>query len=438
MAKPSLFVLDTCVLVSDPKSFETFPESEVVIPITVLDELDHLKTQGSVAGKNARAAIRNLDQICSQGDISQGIKLPNGTLLSVDTSAYPELQMESKVPEMDNRILACAIQIKKNRKKVDVILVSEDINMRVRGQAFGLKVQGYSKKDQTTEDLYSGLIELVDEDAGIILNEINWIDAKDFKWINDLSPNQCVHLSDESGRGLCLARKIGNKLKKITTEKKPWGLEAKSKEQAVLFDLICDPKINLVTSIGSAGTGKSLCALACGLELVLDKKQYNKLIIYKSTDPVGRELGFLPGGLEDKIKFNFLSVMDSFEYLFSNGRKNQRWEDSLDLYIQKGLIQMEPVTFLRGRSINNALIIVDECQNFSTNNELRTLLTRVGHDTKCILLGDIQQVDNKNNDAINNGLTQVIEAFKESSLAGHISLFKCERSKLAEESCKLL
>lgn len=439
MAKPSLFCLDTCVLINDPKSFEAFPDSEVIIPITVLDELDHLKTQSNVAGKNARAAIRNLDEICSQGEISKGIKLPNGTILSVDTSAYSlqEFQTEANVPEMDNRILACALNAKKNKKKFEVVLVSEDINMRVRGQAFGLKVQGYSKKDRTTEDLYSGLVEIVDEDAGFILNETNWIDVKDFKWIGDLSPNQCVHLSDETGRGLCLGQKVGNKIKKISPVK-VWGLEAKSKEQSCAMSLLMNNKIPLVSLVGKAGTGKSTLAIAAALELILEKKQFQKLVLYKPLEIVGgKDIGYLPGDKMDKLAGPYSSFYDSFEFLFSNGRRGGNWMDTLDSFMERGVIQMEPITYLRGKNFGvPTIIIADEFQNTDIATA-KTLLTRSGINTRVFMMGDYNQIDGKN-DNENNALLNIINKFKNEELAAHISLTKGERSPLADLSANLL
>lgn len=436
MAKPCLFVLDTCVLISNPLAFEDFPGSEVVIPITVLDELDHLKTQNTVAGKQARIAIRNLDKICQQGEISKGIKLENGSLLKVDTSSYQ--LVEGQGPVMDNRILACALKLQKEKKKMEIVLVSLDINMRIRGESFGLKTQSYTKEANTTDELYSGLLEKTDIKVGTALAEQNMLDLKSVKWASELSENQFVHLKGEGGRSLAIGRRVGNKLKKIHDSRKVWGLEPRSLEQACALNLLLDPTLPLVSLVGVAGTGKTTLALAAALEQVLEKKQYARIVLYKPMQVVeGQDIGYLPGSILEKLSGAYQSYMDSFEFLLGRNSKGQPWMPKLEMYMEKGIIQMEAMAFLRGKNFGvPTLVICDECQNFSVKTA-KTLLTRLGENSKIVMLGDYEQSDT-NLDYSNSALTNVIEKFKSYDIAGHMTLTKCERGALATLAGEIL
>lgn len=432
------YILDTSVLVHDPNSFKSFIGSNVVIPINVLDELDKLKTYPDEAGKNARVCIRSLDELCSRGSIHKGIKIENKIVLKIDTSVTPDLFGPASY--VDNKILSCAFAIteKNNKKKIPcaTILVSNDINLRVRARALGMLAQDYGKnKTASVNELYTGFRQIVSSELGSALAAKGFLDCGIYDEIHDLAPNECVHFESEDGAGLSLGRRVGDRVQ-VIRNRKPWGLDLRNKEQAFAVDMLCDPKLPLVTLIGKAGTGKSLIAVASALEMVLEQKKFSKMIVYRPIQTVGKDLGFLPGTLEEKLGPWMQAINDAFELLFSSS-KGDKWRTMLDMYMEKEIIQLEAIAYIRGRSIPNALIIVDEAQNLS-KDEVKTILTRVGTGTKIVLTGDIEQIDSSSLDATNNGLSYVVEKFKSTDLSGHITFTKGERSALASKASEIL
>ena len=415
----NIYILDTSVLVYDPFCFRNFKNNDITIPIQVLDELDKLKTLSNKTGKNARVSIRNLESYCLTGDVNKGIKIEGNVLLKIDIYIS---KLDDKIA--DNKILSSAIESKNKNKKKKTILVSRDINLRIRARSYGVEAENYTNDKADVSELYTGFSNIKLQEGA----NLNNIDCK------DLMPNECVYLESQDGSS-SLARKIGNKIVPIKS-RKPWGLDLRNKEQAFATDLIFDNKVPLVTLVGKAGVGKSLVAIACALDLVLDKKQFTKLIVYKSIHPVGKDIGFLPGTMKEKLMPWMQSIYDAFEFLFSS-YKGDKWNSMLDLYVSKGIIQLEAITYIRGRSIPNALILLDESQNIS-KEEIKTVLTRLGPGSKIILTGDIEQIDNSDLDAINNGFSYVIEKFKDSDLAGHITFTKGERSPLATKAAEIL
>lgn len=432
------YILDTSVLIHDPNSFKTFKNNEVIIPIDVLNELDKLKTFPNEAGKNARVCIRYLDDASAKGAVHKGIKIENGITLKIDTSAVNDDFGTSGY--VDNKILACAFAINQTNKKkkvpVETILVSRDINLRIRGRAAGLLSESYTKDGVPISDIYAGYKSIVSDEIGDVLDAQGFVNCSIYDELKDLFQNECLYIESSEGKGLGLARRINDKLVAVKSQK-PWNVDLKSKEQAFAADLMLDYKIPLTTIIGCAGTGKSLIALACSLELVLEKKKYRKLMIYRPNETIGQGHGYLPGTLDEKLYNLNLGIYDSLEFLFSNGTKNDRWKETIELYQDKGIINFEAIAYLRGRSINNSIMLIDEAQNIS-KSDMKSILTRAGHNTKIILTGDIEQIDNKNLDAMDNGLSYVLEKFKNSKLAGHITFTKGERSDLAEEAANIL
>lgn len=430
------YIIDTSVLVHDPNSFKSFSGHDIIIPINVLDELDKIKTFPNDAGKNARLCIRSLDILCSKGDIHKGIKIENNILLKIDTSKLPDKFGSAKY--VDNKILSCAYAIKEknDRKKIPTttILVSKDINLRVRARSFGIQAQDYEKDKVSIMELYQGFQTLKNVEIGQALSKKD-LDIFMYDELQNLNPNECVHLLNEVGDGLAIGRRIKDKLVPIKT-KKPWGLELRNKEQAFAVDLLYDPKVPLVSLIGKAGTGKTLCAIAAALEMVLEQKRYSKMIIYRPIQPVGNDIGFLPGTMEEKLGPWMQAISDSFEFLFE-AKNGSKWKTTLDRYLNDGSIQMEAITYIRGRSIPNAFILIDEAQNLS-KEEVKTILTRAGTGTKIVMTGDIEQIDNSCLDANNNGLSYVVEKFKNIDLAGHITFTKGERSILASKAAEIL
>jgi len=429
-----IYVIDTSVLIHDPNSYLCFTGNDVIIPINVLDELDKLKNLPNEVGKNARTVIRALDKISQTGDISQGVGLNNNILLRINTESN-YLSVGQDQSYVDNKILSCALKLKLHYDKRKVILVSKDINLRVRAKAFKIKAEDYTKDKINVDNLYFGHKVIKNEELGNLLTEYNILDNSKgaYPEVNALLPNECVYFTSDEGKGLALGRKIGNTIKKVESVK-PWGLSPRNKEQAFAVDMILDPNISLVSLIGLAGCGKTLLAIASALEAVLEQKQYKKLLIYRPIQPVGKDLGFLPGDINDKLRPWIQPIVDSLEFLFDKG---DHWQKKLDLYIEKGIISYEAIAYIRGRSIPNALMLIDEAQNLSSQ-ELKTILTRVSSGTKIILTGDVNQIDNSSLDSESNGLSYVLEKFKDSPLAGHITMISGERSPLATVAAKIL
>jgi PhoH-like ATPase len=427
-----IFVLDTSVLVYDPKSYLSFAKNDVIIPITVLDELDKIKKFANESGKNARVAIRNLDNISNLGEIHTGIQIENDTVIKIDVSAYDAVSLDPTYG--DGKILACAIKIKEHTGS-EVILVSRDINLRIRAKAFGLVAQDYEKDNITSNDLYNGIRTVDNDGAGKKLLSTGIINI--YKELNDMYPNEYVNFIGKHSKGISLGKRVGDQIKLVKSNS-PWGLQLKNKEQFCAVDLMMDMNIPLVSLTGKSGGGKTLVAIASALEMVLSKKIYDNFMIFRPTYTIGEGLGFLPGTLEAKIEPLFGAIGDAFSFLFpSKTKKNDGWNSQLFQYIDNGTIQKNPISYLRGRSIHNAFILIDEAQNIS-KDEIKAILTRCGEGTKIVLTGDPDQIDAPVLDATNNGLSYVVEKFKSSELAGSICFIKGERSALATLASEIL
>jgi PhoH-like ATPase len=432
------YVLDTSTLITDPVAYKSFPHSDVIIPIAVLNELDKLKKGSSEAGRNARVAIRLLDEISNRGDISMGILLDDDIMLSVDATyidcSQPPYLGLGDPTYGDTQILAC-LQLRWHaHPERDVSLVSNDINLRVKAKARSIDSESHDGDRYSLSDLYPGAQVISNEDAGIELQQNSKMDPRCFNV--KLNPNECVLFQADNGDGICMGRKVAPDCVKLIRKQYPWNISGRNKEQNFAIDLIMDKSVDLVTLIGRAGTGKSLIVLATALELVLGRREYDKFIIYRPIQPVGNDIGYLPGTMEEKLAPWFSAIMDNFEMLFTT-KAGGDWRRELEMYQKKGKIEMEAITYIRGRSIPNAIILVDECQNLS-KEDVKTILTRAGEGTKIILTGDIEQIDNSLLDATSNGLTHVIEKFKDSELAGHVTFTQGERSKLASKAAEIL
>jgi len=426
------YILDTSVLVYDPLCFKTFTDSNVIIPITVLDELDKLKKLPGETGKNARACTRLLEELSAGGNIGEGINIDNDIVLKIDATHYDTTSFGDALYG-DTRILACAHFY---NHYGNAFLVSNDINLRVRARVLGIGAQSCETKGVSFSDLYSGIVTVEDEALGADLLARGWLDPVELPI--EMLHNECVVFVDANNEQVALGRKTSRNKIKIVKKNYPWGLAPRNSEQSFAIDLIMDPNISLVTLIGKAGTGKSLVTLASALEMTINssKREYDKFIIYRPIQAVGNDIGFLPGTIEEKLAPWFEAVMDNFEILLNSSSGNS-WIKDLEMFKKKGQIEMQALTYIRGRSIPNAIILVDECQNLS-KEDVKTILTRAGEGTKIILTGDIEQIDNSDLDATNNGLTYVIDKFKDSDLAGHITFTKGERSRLATVASEIL
>jgi len=439
--KQTIFVLDTNVLLTDSNSILNFGEADIVIPLKVLDEIDkHKKRQDSV-GVHARSVIRKLDELRADANLFDGADIGTDTgkiyVKGYDPFKLPD---DLDIENPDNQIIATALSLKAEHKKSKITLVSRDINMRVKCDALKIDCEDYSS-DQVVEDidgLYTGLQEvLVDEQIvdSVYKEEGVFLDPEEVS----LEPNQFVMLiSNSNEKKSALVRFINyeTRVQKVDSFKKGvWGVRPKNKEQNFALDLLMDPDVPLVTIIGKAGSGKTLMALACGLQQCFGEtandRIYSRVIVTKPVEPVGKDIGFLPGTMEEKMMPWVAPIQDNLKNLMGNDQV------TLGMYMDEGKIEVEAMTFIRGRSIGNAFIIIDEAQNM-TKHEIKTVLTRVGEGTKIVLTGDIEQIDNVYLDETTNGLTYVIDRFKDQSCAGHITLVKGERSKIATLAAKLL
>lgn len=430
------YVLDTSAIVSDPYCLDKFPNANIIIHTQVLSELDQLKTTPGEVGRNARMFIRILDELSNQGSISQGIVLENQSLLKIDSQVYPAGKMGDPA-YTDNSLLACA-ESQVNGKKNPVSIVSQDINLRLRAKAFNLNALIHQRDKGVLEEIYSGIIRVTNEKLGNKLKDKKQIECRSAE-LKEMAPNQCVVFQDKKEKNISFGRKVGNKIHFVNGTK-AWGIGAKNPEQAMALDLLMDPEVPLVSLAGLAGTGKTLLALASALECTLSQKYYHQILVYKPFEPVGKELGYMPGDLSQKLEVWAGNLKDCFDILMP--RSTQKGKQSSDQnWISNpqfgDRISFEALTYIRGRSFNNTFVVVDEVQNLDANI-IKTVLTRVGYNSKIVLLGDIEQIDANKLDALNNGLSHVIDKFKTSELSGHISLKEVERSALAEEAAKLL
>tara|TARA_R100000808_G_C2144409_1_gene152202 strand:- start:1012 stop:2346 length:1335 start_codon:yes stop_codon:yes gene_type:complete len=444
MAKKN-YLLDTSVYLTDADAIFRFDNHDIFIPLKVLEEIDkHKKRQDSV-GSNARRIIRTLDELRSAGDLQKGIRLGKGKGI-VKVMSYASLGGSIFPPDLDIRvpdhvILATAKAVQQEQLNRKMIVVSRDINMRVICDSIGLPAEDYitEKAAESSDQLYNGFVEhLVDDQIidrfydgeDILIEE----DEVDYSWY----PNQFLMMvSNANEKKTALARFTNHHtpLKKIIHDKLPdWKINSRNKEQAFAMDLLMDPNIKIVSLIGRAGSGKTLMAIAAGLQQTIgmrtDNNHYSRLIVSRPVQPLGKDIGFLPGTMEEKMLPWLMPIQDNLKFLMGD-------RTSLELYMEKGKIEIEALTYIRGRSIANAFVVIDEAQNL-TKHEIKTIITRIGEGTKIILTGDIEQIDNIYVNETSNGLAHAIESFKQYPIAGHVTFKKGERSELATLASKVL
>lgn len=446
MAKKNLIV-DTNVFLSDSECFEKFQNNDLFIPIKVLEELDKHKTRQDSVGFHARQAIKRFDALRVSGSLSKGVKLGKGLgvirFVKAEELVTEELPQGLSHKSSDNLILAAALAIKAENPKRKCIVVSQDVNMRVIADALGLLTEDYisSQVVSSRDVIYEGFVKFLVDDFMIeefYDKEDVWLYEEDAAEQNIvLYPNQFVMLvSVENEKKTAIARfeNWNTPVKPLVSfEDSIWGVSPRNKEQKCGMDLLMDNDVPFVSLIGRAGSGKTLMAMLAGLEQVLgtENGRYNRIIVSRPVQPLGKDIGFLPGTMEEKMAPWMKPIFDNMQFIMGKDRT------LLDMYMDKGIIEIDAITYIRGRSISNAYLIIDEAQNL-TSHEVKTILTRVGESTKIVLTGDIEQIDNIYTNETSNGLTYAIEKFKESTLSGHITFKKGERSKLATEASKLL
>ena len=436
------FVLDTNVRLHDPNSIFSFKDNDVVVPIAVIEELDKFKKGLDEIGRNARQVSRHLDELRLKNKLSLGVNLDNGGTLKVELNHQNvdpcPLPKEFFLSQADNRILLVALCLSKDTPDQPVVLVTKDTNLRIKADALGLRTEDYETDTVDISELYTGEGELDAEPAEIgAFFEKGELPVPDGRFY----PNEFVLIKNKANPGSTGLSRYLQKKKALAGvgiyKQGVWGVTAKNKEQTYALDLLMDDDIKLVTLVGKAGTGKTLLALAAGLEKTVEERLYNRLVVSRPIFPLGRDIGYLPGEVEEKLKPWMQPIFDNLEFLMGPSEGRGRKPKDYHGLVEFGMLELEPLTYIRGRSMPNRFLIVDEAQNL-TPHEIKTIITRAGEGTKIVLTGDPYQIDNPYIDSASNGLAYVAERFKEEPIAGHIMLRKGERSRLAELAAQLL
>jgi len=431
MSRKKTYVLDTSVYLTNAECTYAFENNDIHIPLKVFEEIDKHKKRQDAVGFQARKIIRIWDDLRASGSLDKGVRIRKGLGIVKSISAAgvtPEdlpPDLDIKIP--DHLIIATALKAQRENTR-KVILVSRDINMRVIADAVGLTSEDFQNNQIVThsENIFEGYTTILVDDQ-----IIDRFYEKQSVYLENkgLFPNQYVMMvSSSNEKKTALGRYVSEAmpLRQVLKSHKIWGIKPRNKEQQFLMDALMDPAVQIVTVIGKAGSGKTICAIAAGLEQTIDEttQEYTRVIVSRPVQPLGKDIGFLPGSLEEKMTPWLMPIQDNLQFLMGNDKL------TLDIYMQKGTIEIEALTYIRGRSISNAFIIIDEAQNLTTH-ELKTIITRVGEGTKIVLTGDVEQIDNVYIDATSNGLTHAVEKFKRFELASHITLTKGERSKVA-------
>ena len=459
------YVLDTNVLMTDVGALYSFEDNDVVLPLIVIEELDRHKDRQDEAGRNAREVSRRIsllvkEQKAANKRLSDGLPLPSGGTLrllssedvKLDTERLFDVPKELSDTRGDNVILDFCLALKET---TPLVLVSRDVLLRIKAEVVGVPCEDYKKLQvaSNVNSLYTGVAEV--ELADISIDTFYQDQGASYQLAphiivdNNLMPNQFLVVK-QMGTSKSVLTRLSYKTPdnsdipspgKLSIVKDPGGMKisAKNKEQRFALDLLFDPEVKLVTLVGLAGGGKTLLAIAAGLQQVLEApKRYKSLVVCRPVMPLGKDIGFLPGTMDEKMEPWIAPIKDNLRFLLSQtGTKSKRGEDTLNMLFEDGTIEVEAMTFIRGRSIANAFMIIDEAQNLNLH-ELKTIITRVGENTKIVLTGDIEQIDNLQVDSVSNGLTIAVEKFKSQPIAGHVTLLKGERSELATIAAKIL
>ncbi|HXN32573.1 MAG TPA: PhoH family protein [Polyangiaceae bacterium] len=432
------YVLDTNVLLHDPHAIFRFEDNNVIIPIYAIEEVDQFKREGSERGRNARAIARLLDELRERGgSLSKGVALESGGTLRVAVPSK-RLELPSAIDHtaMDQAILQTAFDVRENDGGRPTVFVTMDTNLRIRADALGMVAQTYENQRVEADRLTNGIAE-VEFDGDEI--DAFFRDGRIAPREPPPSANTCLLLRDRSNASHTALGRYDATKRAIVSLRVPrdgvMGVRPRNKEQSFAIDLLLDESIRLVTLVGKAGTGKTLLAIAAGLKRTVEDGAYTRMLVSRPVMPLGRDIGFLPGDVDEKLNPWMQPIFDNLEFLFSSGaRKGPRVYAEL---LESGQIQVEPLTYIRGRSLPQQFIIVDEAQNL-TPHEIKTIITRSGDGTKVVLTGDPGQIDNPYVDSASNGLTVAAERFRGEKIAAHIVLAKGERSDLAELAANML
>jgi PhoH-like ATPase len=438
------FVLDTNVLLHDPRSIFGFEDNDVIVPIYVIEEIDNFKRDLSELGRNARQVSRYLDEFRVQGKLGEGVSI------GPDKGHIRVLHTDPKVRHgaidghsTDDKILAVAVDLLEHDKGKPTVFVTKDTNLRIRADALGLHAEDYDVEGLAAlDELWSGV-----SDVDVAAERVNeFYSSGSVAWLAEDGepppPNAFVLLRDRTNpQHSAVGKYSAAKQAMVQLIKTPkegvWGIRPRNKEQSFALDLLLNDEIRLVTIVGKAGTGKTLLAIAAGLQKTMEDGVYQKLLVSRPIFPLGRDIGYLPGSVEEKLNPWMQPIFDNVEYLMNLSRSEKKAGRGYHELLDLGILEIEPLTYIRGRSIPNQFIIVDEAQNL-TPHEVKTIITRVGDGTKIVLTGDPYQIDNPYVDQTNNGLIHVVNRFRQERLAGHVTMSKGERSPLAELAANLL
>lgn len=437
------FILDTNVLLHDVKSLYAFDDNHVIIPMVVIEELDTFKSEGDNRGKCARMVSRELDALRAKGRLNEGVPLDNGGTLKIELDKPGILPQVFSINKSDNSILNIAYTMAKKegsykKNQSPVIVVTKDINMRLKAEALGLQAQDYTSDKVNLDELYTGVAEVEVDGAQI---DAFYRDKKLPLPEGLYFPNEFLILKANDGSKKSAMGRVSNHgelcLKPLSSqEPMAWGIKPLNKEQRFAMELLLDDSLDIVTLVGTAGTGKTLITLATGLQRTMDENAYRRMVVCRSIVPVGKDLGFLPGTKEEKLEAWMGAIYDNLAFLAD--RKNpDEGEEKAHYLLDSGKIEIASVTHMRGRSLPGQYMIVDDAQNL-TPHEMKTILTRAGEGTKIVVTGDPYQIDTPYLDVESNGLTYLVDRLKGQPSHGHITFTKTERSRLADLASKLL
>ena len=439
-----LFILDTSVLLYDKCSIHSFPDNDVILPLVVLDELDHFKDKKGLVGENARYVNRFLDDLRKEGHLHSGISIRGDQTIKVSLQSNLRVPIGLDEKDPDNQMISLALELT-NNKKQPVILITKDINFRVKCDALGIKSEDYYK-DQVIDEkskFYKGYVDIEIDNPTFIdqLYDADLSDKDNKDILNVVTENLgrslyenefvCIKCKKHSFIGWYYENRINRIRQAKELDFGIVGVKDRNREQLFALNLLADDDIPLVSITGLAGSGKTFLTLMSGIA-GLNRGQYQRIVITRNIQPVGKDIGFLPGDLNDKMLPWLSPITDNFRQGLKD--KDLTYFNSMR---DKGVIEIAPLSFMRGRTFNDTFLIMDEAQN-ATIHELKTVITRIGENSKIVLLGDVDQIDTPYIDSLSNGLTIVAEKFKNESVAGHIQLKKGERSYLSSIAAKII
>jgi PhoH-like ATPase len=429
-------VLDTNVILFDALAITKFQEADIHIPISVIEEVDKFKRDPGENGRNARQFSRFVDMLREKGSLSSGVPLDNSeTFIYINMDfSVTGLPNDLDQAKVDNRILSTAIALQKQHPRIKVELVTKDINLRIKADVLGIDAKDYEPEGSDQENLYEGYQEIV-----LTPEKIDGF-YKERRYVPEIKlyGNQYVIMKDSGNPNHSAIGRFsvadGAVVPLNSGTESIWGIHARNVEQAFALDCLLNDDILFVSLVGKAGTGKTLLAIAAGLHKTLDVGRFQRLLVSRPIFPMGRDIGYLPGDIEQKLNPWMQPIFDNVEFLMGADKKASGRAQEL---INQGMLNIEPLTYIRGRSIPKQYLIVDEAQNL-TPHEIKTIITRAGRGTKVVLTGDIYQIDNPYVDSANSGLTYAVEKFKGHPIAAHVTLTKGERSELAELAANIL